>query len=112
LGLSKLSQKKKDEAAVLPELVPCSTPHLQILALIAIPEHREIGFIPDINDKPTSHAIGLDIGEELGEICIPTSPVPVITGVRSSGILGSIGAPKIVNKENEGCTIFASSLVI
>jgi hypothetical protein len=80
--------------------------------LVAIPKHRKVRFIPNINDKSRSHAIGLDIGEELGEICIPTSPVPVITRVRSSGILGSIGAPKIMNKKDEGCTILASSLVV
>ena len=109
--MNKIDQKLDAEMAS-PELVVRSTPHLQVLGLIPIPERCEVGLVPNINDQSSSHAIGLDVGEQLSKVCIPTSPISIVSGVGSSRVLSSIGAPEIVNKENERCTILARGLII
>lgn len=109
--MNKIDQKL-DAEVVSPELVVRSTPHLQVLGLIPIPECREVRLVPNINDKCSSHAIGLDIGGQLSKVCIPISPISIVSGVGSSRVLSSIGTPEIVNKENEFCTILARNLII
>lgn len=105
-------EQKLDAEGVSPELVVCSTPHLQVLCLITIPECCKVWLVPNINDKRSCHAIGLDIGEQLGKVCIPTIPISIISGVGSRRVLTSISTPEIMNQENECCTVLACRLII
>lgn len=50
----------------IPESVEGTTPHLQVLRLVPIPEIGEVGLVPDINDQAVGHAVGLDVAEEMG----------------------------------------------
>jgi hypothetical protein len=80
--------------------------------LVPIPEVGEVGLVPDIDDQAIGHAVGLDVAEEMGQVVVPAGPVAVVTRVGCRGILRSVGAPEIVDQEDEFRAVLAGGFVV
>lgn len=85
----------------VPESIVRPSPHLEILVLVSVPKERQIRLVPDINDHPVGHLVGLHVSDDMVEIAVPATPVAVIAWIWCRGILRTICSPEIMDEKDE-----------
>ena len=88
------------------------SPHLEILVLVSVPKGREIWFIPDIDDHPVGHFVGLHVSDDMVQIAVPAAPVASIAWVWCGGILRAICSPQVMDEEDEAGIELARAAVV
>ena len=93
------------------------THHLQVLVLAPIPEDsntviHEIRLIPDINDDTLQHAILPHILDDMRQILVPGRPVAIIARIRRRCVLRAVGAPEVVDQEDESSVVETGGAVV
>jgi hypothetical protein len=92
-------QEYVNEKSIL-EPMHTTSPHLQILLLVSIPEQShtlidKIRLIPDLDEDLIYHLVRLHVLDNMVEEAVIVSEVTVVAWIGRCGILAAVGTPHV-----------------